>query len=69
MISKEKKSAIIAEYGRKAWRYRFTGGSDRYLNSENHRAHRAFKDKPEGSPFQTWSVKGWLVRDVVCLTT
>ena len=29
MISKEKKAAIIEQYGRKSRRYRFTGGSDR----------------------------------------
>ena len=53
MISKEKKAAIIAEYGRKARRYRFTGGSDRDPYCQNRRAYRAFKGQPEGSSLQT----------------
>ena len=51
MISKEKKAAIIAEYGRKPGD---TGSPEVQI------ADRAFKRKQEGSPLQTRTFKdGW----------
>ena len=54
MISKEKKAAIMKEYGRSEGD---TGSrsTDCYLNSSYCRINRAFKRKPQRSSFKTWS--------------
>ena len=54
MIAKEKKQAIIAEYGRTTG---FTGGSDCYLDRKNSGAYRAFKGQSERSSFQKRTFK------------
>ena len=57
MISKEKKAAIIAQYGRKPGD---TGSPEvqiAILTEENQRTDRASEEQPEGSPFQTWSAE------------
>ena len=68
MISKEKKAAIMAEYGRTPRRYRITGSTDRNLNSKNPGAHRASEREPEGSSFQKrTSENGWSETWYACL--
>ena len=57
MISKEKKAAIIAEYGRKAGD---TGSPEvqiAILTARIAELTEHFKEQSEGSSFQTWSVK------------
>ena len=57
MISKEKKAAIIAEYGRKAGD---TGSPEvqiAILTARITELTEHLKSKPEGSSLQTWSVK------------
>ena len=60
MISKEKKAAIINEYGKKTGRHRFTGSSDRRSDSKNPGADRSSAKQPEGSSLQKrTSEDGW----------
>ena len=68
MISKEKKTAIIAEYARTARRYRFTGSTDRYPDSTYPGADRASERSSEGSSLQTWTAEdGWTETWSACL--
>ena len=62
MISKEKKTAIIAEYARKE------GDTDRYPDSTYPGADRASEKSSEGSSLQTWSAEnGWTETWSACL--
>ena len=68
MISKEKKAAIMAEYGRTP---NDTGSPEvqiANLNSKNPGAHRASEREPEGSSFQKRSSEnGWSETWYACL--
>lgn len=57
MIAKEKKQAIIAEYGRTPNDTGSPGGSDCNSFSKNRRVNRAFQAEPKGSSLKKRNVK------------
>ena len=52
MISKREENSNHQRVCKKSWRYRFTGGSDRYPDRSYPGAYRSSAGEPEGSSFQ-----------------